>query len=103
MILATLVTSTELSIRQEQIDVVATNVVLREIDNGHHQTLFAVVISCFLGYVANELGDLSSANSVQYNYIHKDECQTNLDFTLQLTLEAAPDDFPLARFEAIDD
>jgi hypothetical protein len=48
MVLATLVTRTVLSVGQQQVDVVAANEVLSQIDNGCSQTRFSVVILSLL-------------------------------------------------------
>ena len=61
VVLTALVASTELSIRHEKVHVVATDVVLRKVDDGRHQTLLAVMVLGVLGYVADKLRDLLTA------------------------------------------
>ena len=58
MVLSALVTRAVLSVRQEQIQVVTPDIVLRKIDDRHRQTLFAVVIRGVLGDISDQLRDL---------------------------------------------
>jgi hypothetical protein len=58
MVLSALVTRTVLSVRQQQIQVIAPDVILREIDDRHRQTLLAVVIRRMFGDISDELRDL---------------------------------------------
>ena len=44
MVLASLVSCSELSVRQEEVKVITTNVILGQVDDRHGQTLFSVVI-----------------------------------------------------------
>lgn len=58
MVLSALVTRAVLSVRQQQIQIVASDVVLRKIYNRHCQTLLAVVIRGVFGDISDELRDL---------------------------------------------
>lgn len=46
MILASLVSCPELTVRQQEVKVVAADVILGQVDNSHGQTLFSVVVGC---------------------------------------------------------
>ena len=47
-----------LAVRQQEVQVIASDVILRKVDDGHRQTLLAVVICRMLGDVPDELRDL---------------------------------------------
>ena len=74
-------TSTELTVGLQEVDVVATDKVLGETNNGHVQTLLAVVIRRLLGNVTTKLRDL--------------------DFLVEVPLEASVQHLTLTRFETI--
>ena len=46
MVLASLVSSSELSVRQQEVEVITANVILGQVYNRHGQTLLSVVIGC---------------------------------------------------------
>ena len=58
VVLATLITGTELTVRHEQVHVVTADEVLRKVDDGSHQTLLAVVVGGNLRDVTDKLCDL---------------------------------------------
>ena len=64
VILATTCTRTKLSTWIEQVDVVAADILLGKVDNGHRERLFTVVISGMLRDITNELSDLFSVSCV---------------------------------------
>lgn len=98
MILTALVSSTELPIRHQEVNVVTAYVVLSQVNDGHHKTLLSVVVRRFLRDIPDELRDLSPVMSES---LRTSKYVVYLDFALQLALEATPDDFPLSRFETI--
>ena len=102
MVLTTYIACPVLTVRQKEIHVVASDVILREIHDGHRQALFAVMVCSFLGYVTHELSDLCVPFVPRQL---SDLCEmyknTNLDLALELPLEAAPDHLPLTRLETI--
>lgn len=53
-----LVARAVLTVRHEEVQVVRADVVLGEVDYGLCEGLFAVVVGCVFGDVADELGDL---------------------------------------------
>lgn len=61
MVLSSFMTSTILSIWREKVDVVATDVMLGQVDNRLGQTDFAVVVSGVLGDITRQLGNLKGA------------------------------------------
>lgn len=65
MVLSALITSTELSIGHEQIDVVASHKILGQVHDRHHQTLFAVVVAGLFGDVSDELSHLVAQGQVE--------------------------------------
>lgn len=58
MVFPALVARTVLAVRHEEVQVVGADVVLGEVDDGLGEGLFAVVVGCVFGDVADELGDL---------------------------------------------
>eukprot|EP00976_Prorocentrum_cordatum_P013329 265988-Prorocentrum_minimum.AAC.15 len=73
---------TELAFRREQTDVVpAADERLREVHDGAHQALFAVMVQGFGGHVSAELRDL--------------------DFLVTAPLASGVDDLPLTRLESV--
>jgi hypothetical protein len=58
MIFAALVARPVLAIRQQEVQVIASDVVLCKIDDRHRQTLFTVVICRMFRNITNELGNL---------------------------------------------
>lgn len=100
MILSTLITSTELSIGHQQIYVVATDVVLSQVDDSHHQTLLSMVVGGFLRDIAHKLRylDNSSARETQMKV---SVSETHFDLGLQFAFEATPNNLPLTGLETI--
>ena len=81
MILSADSTRTELTKRLEQVDIIRSNVVLRQFDNCLHERDFAVVIG---GHFRNGTGKLR-----------------DFHFRLVLALEARPENFTLARLQTV--
>ena len=82
VILATLQTCTELAARHEQVDIVGTDEILSQVDDGHRERSFTVMVRGVLGDVAAELRDFN--------------------VRLELTLEAREENLALRRLEAVD-
>lgn len=61
MIFTTFMTSSELSLWHEEIDVVTADVVLGKIDDSRSQTSFSVMVRRVLGDITDKLGDLTVA------------------------------------------
>lgn len=55
VVLASLVSGTELSVWHQEVKVVTTNVILSEINNCHGQALLSVVVGGVFGDIADEL------------------------------------------------
>jgi len=81
MVLTTLQSGTKLSRRDEQVDVVRTNEVLRHSDNGPLQGGFTMVIGTVFSNISGEL--------------------SNLDVRPKISFKGRIEDLPLARFQAI--
>lgn len=58
VVFASSVTGTVLTIRFEEVEIICTNIVLCQIDNGSHKRLFTVVVSGMFRNITNELGHL---------------------------------------------
>ena len=58
MVLATLIAGTILAVWGEQSNIVASHIILRQIDNGLRKRNFTVMVYRVFGYVTNKLGDL---------------------------------------------
>ena len=85
MVLASLITCTELTVRHKQVHVVAAYEVLCQVDDSGHQALFAVVVGGHLRDVADKLCDL---NVTSVAGSKKTFSTTDLNFLLEITLEA---------------
>ena len=65
VVLSALIARPVLSVREQQVQVIASDIVLCQVDNGHRQTLFTVVICRMLRDISNQLGDLRNDISVR--------------------------------------
>ena len=100
MVLASLISGSELSVGQQEVEVVTADVILSQVNDRHCQTLLPMVVSGVFRDVADELSHLQQWSvTVQEPYNPPNE--SCLDFLLEFPLEATPDDLPLTGFETV--
>ena len=87
--------------RLEQIDIVASNIVLSETDNGHGQADFSVMVSCLFRNISRELGDLLPICNSALRHLFAREIPADLDFLYKISLESGKDNLSLTRFETV--
>ena len=100
VVLASLVSGTELPVRHQEVKVVAADIILSQVDNCHGQTLLSVVVGGMFGDITDELCHLQQP-SVTIPELRILPDGPYLDLLLEFLLEAPPDDLPLTGFKAI--
>jgi hypothetical protein len=97
VVFATLVASTILAIRLQQVNVVAADIGLGQIDDRLGQADFTVMVCGVFSNVTNKLSDLRLIREKKV----ANGSGTYFDFLLHVALEATPHNFPLTRLESI--
>ena len=100
VVLTSLVSSSELTVWQQEIEVVTANVILGQVNNRHGQTLLSVVIGCVFRDVTDKLCHLQWC-SVTGRELCSTQNRSHFDFLLEFPFETTPDNLPLTGLETI--
>ncbi len=96
-------TSSKLTARKEQFQVVASHVILGHTHNRAGQAHLAVVIRAVLAHISRQLRNLRRTRLYSAISCLEIEITKNLNFILQLSLKATEQNLTLRRLEPVHD